>query len=71
MNWLDGKKTTIAAGLLVAAAFLDQVVIGEFHATVEWLPPTAAALEWVGMFVGGAGLTHKAIKAKLANGGTI
>jgi len=67
MQWINGKKTYIATGLLFSAAFIRQVVIGEFHADPEWLAPTASALDWIGMAVGGVGVTHKMVKSKLGN----
>lgn len=72
-TWLDGKKTNIAAALLIGAAILDQVVGGIWGvrpvlddagqcAANCWLPPTTATLEWIGMALGATGLAHKGVK---------
>ncbi|MHC4676949.1 MAG: hypothetical protein ACYTBZ_31075 [Planctomycetota bacterium] len=61
-KWLNGKKTNIAAGLLIASAVLQQVVGGIFEVNATWLPKTVATLNWVGGLLGSGGLIHKAVK---------
>jgi len=63
MELLNGKKTTVAAVVLTLAAFLDQVVVGMWGVSAGWVVNTIPTLEWIGMMLGGVGLTHKAAKA--------
>lgn len=67
-TWLSGKKTTIAAVLLVLAAFLQQVVVGQWELSAAWIPKAVATLEWFGMILGGVGLTHKGVKVIKGDG---
>ena len=61
-TWFDGKKTTIAAGVLVASAFAEQVLVGIWGVTWPWLPQAMQTADWIGMVLGGAGLVHKGVK---------
>ena len=61
-NWLNGKKTVIAAILLVVSAILTQVVVGIFEVDAAWVTKVVETLNWVGGFIGTAGLGHKAVK---------
>ncbi len=63
-NWLNGRKTIIGAILLFIASFIQEVIIGKWHATGEWILPTIETLNWLGMAVTGWGLGHKAMKVK-------
>lgn len=62
-DFLDGKKTVIAAVILTLTAFLDQVLVGIWGVSWAWVPNAIATGEWIGMILGGAGLVHKAVKA--------
>jgi hypothetical protein len=70
-DWLDGRKTIIGTLVLIAAAFVDQVVIAIWYApdpggplvvVPHWIPKLGRSLDWVGMAVAGVGLTHKGVK---------
>lgn len=61
-NWFSGKKTAIAAFILVLSAFCQQVLIGVWGADWTWLPFLISTFEWIGMVLGGTGLVHKAAK---------
>ena len=61
-NYLSGKKTTIGAILLFAAAFLTEVIVGKWGVTTSWIQPTIETLMWIGMALTGVGLGHKAMK---------
>jgi thiol:disulfide interchange protein len=61
-QWLDGKKSTIAMIILFLATFLNEVVIGQWGATADWLPKVISTLNWIGMTLGTVGMGHKAIK---------
>ena len=63
-NWLDGKKTTIGAALLLLATFLSEVIVGKWHVEVSWMQPAIETLNWVGMAVTGLGIGHKIQKPK-------
>lgn len=67
-EYLDGKKTTIGAALLLLATFLSEVIAGKWHVQATWLQPTIETLNWVGMTITGLGIGHKIQKPKL-NGG--
>ena len=64
-NWLEffnGKKTIIAAVMLVISAFLEQVVVGQWGVQASWIAQVIGTLDWFGMILGGVGLTHKGVK---------
>jgi len=66
-TFLSGKKTAIAAGLLMASAFISQVLQAQIGMDAPWLGHAVVILDWFGMVLGTGGLAHKATKAK--NGG--
>ena len=61
-RWLDGRKTIIASILLIAAAFLEQVVQGQWGVQSQLLARVTSTLDWFGMVIGGIGITHKGMK---------
>jgi len=63
LNWLNGKKTTIGAILLLLGTLLSAVVVGIWEVDAEWIPKTIETLNWLGMTITGWGLTHKASKS--------
>ncbi len=62
LAWFNGKKTVIATALFIISAFFDQVVIAQWGVSADWIPKLTGTLDWVGMILGGVGLTHKGIK---------
>jgi len=64
-DFLNGKKTIIATIAGVLAAFIQQVVIGTWHAeaSLPWITGVVDVLNWLVMTLGTTGLVHKAIKA--------
>jgi len=65
ITFLDGKKTVIGTILLFVSAFCNQVVVGVWHLQSPIIPMIADTCDWIGMFFGGIGLTHKKIKSKV------
>ena len=65
LDFLSGYKTIIATICGIIAAFLQQVVVGQWHAevTLTWVPHVIDVLNWIVMTLGPIGLVHKAIKA--------
>ena len=61
-NWLSGKKTAIAAALLMIAVVLNEVLVGIWGVDAVALKPTIETLNWFGVALGGVGLAHKAVK---------
>lgn len=62
-NKLNEKKTTIGAGLLLAAMALEQLSgIWLEPAPPEWVLKLVETLNWLGGFFSGVGLTHKGVK---------
>lgn len=64
-TFLSGKKTAIAAGLLMASAFISQVLQAQIGMDAPWLGHAVVILDWFGMALGGTGLWHKHAKSKL------
>jgi hypothetical protein len=64
-QWLSGKKTAFGAAFLLGALFGDQVLVGIWHASVDWLAPLIDTLKWAGAILTSGGLIHKATKRKL------
>ena len=74
MNWtLSGWKTNAGAIVLIAAAVVDQIVVGiwgygprmnEAGSCIDrcWVAQLGQTLDWVGMALGGVGLAHKGVK---------
>jgi hypothetical protein len=62
MKFLDGKKTSIGAAVLLCAAFIDQVAIEIWDLGFSWLPRLSETLSWIGMLASGLGLSHKGVK---------
>ncbi len=62
-KWFNGKKTNIAALLLIVSAFLTEFVIGKWGETAEWIPKVIDVLNYLGMIFGSVGLGHKAYKS--------
>lgn len=60
--YFSGKKTAIAAFILILSAFLTEVIVGKWHVENTWILPTIETLNWIGMVLGGIGLGHKAVK---------
>ena len=60
--YLDGKKTNIGTALLIISAFSEQVLIGMWGVSIEWLPKVVLTLDWLGMVTGVTGLSHKGVK---------
>ena len=63
--FLSGKKTATAAILLMASAFITQVVIGQIGVDSANWGHAVVILDWFGMALGGTGLWHKHAKSKL------
>lgn len=70
LEWLNGRKTIIGACILFASAFLDQVLVGAWGVTGDWVAPMGKTLDWFGMVVAGTGLTHKGVKVISGTGAT-
>lgn len=64
-DFFNGKKTNLAAGCMIAATFLSQVVVGIWGFNPEWVMPTIKTLEWSGASLGIIGLGDKFRKGKL------
>ena len=60
--WLNGKKSLIGTALLFLAVFGNEVLIDLWDFNPSWLVPAIKTCSWFGMFFGGVGLGHKAIK---------
>lgn len=72
IQWLNGKKTIIGSIFLVLAVFGTEVMQNiwnmkclpdEINCAYGWLANTITTFNWIGMVMGGVGLTHKAVKA--------
>jgi len=61
---LSGKKTAIGATLLTVAVTLEGLkpIWPEYLSAID---PVITGLEWVGGFLAGVGVTHKAVKGEL------
>jgi len=68
-EYFNGKKTIVGTCCLLTSAFGYQVVMGiwDIGATSYYFSNSLNTLDWLGMALGGIGLSHKAIKQK--NGG--
>ena len=64
LNWLDGKKTAIAAVLLIVTNILDTAV-GTFGADPANFDTVRMWMMWVGGILGGGGIFHKGMKGEL------
>jgi len=62
-EYFNGKKTLIAAGVLILSVFLSEVIVGIWGFNPDWMGNLIRTLDWFGMVFGGAGLTHKGFKA--------
>ena len=60
--YFNGKKTAIGAFLLTLAVVCQEFGIGILEIKWVYLPIIIKSLNWIGMFFGGTGLTHKMIK---------
>jgi hypothetical protein len=61
-DYFNGKKTVIAAALLVTATFLSTLLGDTLGYQSAWLDSITELLRWIGMVLGGVGLGHKAVK---------
>lgn len=64
MNWINGKKTLIAAIIMTLSVILSEVVVGIWGYDPSWMADVIKTLNWIGMLLGSAGIGHKFIKAK-------
>lgn len=62
-EYFNGNKTTIAAVLMMAAIFGQEVVIDIWMYQPEWMFKMLKSLNWIGMSLGGVGILHKGTKA--------
>lgn len=72
LEWFNGKKTVIGACCLWVDALYQQVYQGIWHLPVtDWSTAGADTASWVGLVLGGVGLSHKGVKLYRAkrNGG--
>lgn len=67
LDFFNGKKTLIGGILLFGGTVLEQVIVGIWGISGDWVQPTIQTLDWVGMVVFGVGGGHKIIKAKEGN----
>lgn len=67
-EWLSGKKTVIGGYILLLAAFITEVVIGQWGIDSDIVPKIVGTLTWIGGILtatGGAHKIGKAIKKKI------
>ena len=55
-NWLNGKKTTIAAIIMMISAFLTEIVVNKWGITIAWIPKLIDILNYFGGILAGVGL---------------
>lgn len=58
----NGHKTTIAAIIMMAAIFGNEVVIDIWQYNPHWMPKLIQTFNWIGMSLGGIGIAHKTSK---------
>jgi len=60
-EFLNGKKTSIGATLLLIALVLAK--LSEIWGIqADWIPRLVETLQWIGGLFSGTGLAHKAVK---------
>ncbi len=72
MKWfwslINEKKTTIGAGLFLAAMILQKMSdIWMAGDAPDWTPKLIESLQWFGCVFSGVGLSHKGVKAVKKN----
>jgi hypothetical protein len=61
-QFLSGKKLVIGAVLMLAAEFIQKVLIPEWGITGSWAHSLQVTFEWAGDTIAIGGLTHKGVK---------
>lgn len=62
-HYLNNKKTTIGAALLLAAMVMQKLAeIWLDNIPPDWLPRLIETLQWLGGLMTGVGLSHKGVK---------
>ena len=67
MEWFNGKKTIVATVLFMTAAFVEEIVVGQFgavYAMPAWVALVGAAVKWIAVALGATGLGHKYMKRR-------
>lgn len=62
-SFFDGKKTVIGSALLMLSVVIQELVIEILEYDEPWEYKLIRVLNYVGSFLGGAGIAHKGMKA--------